>query len=281
MNLMELDWSKVDKIIDNALLEDIGTGDVTTDTLCPEDSRSKAVIRAKAQGVIAGNPIAERVFKKLSPSAEVTVLIGDGGSVIPGDVISRIEAPTRAILSGERLALNILQRLSGIATETSKYVKACEGLSVKILDTRKTAPGLRLLEKYAVSAGGGRNHRMGLYDGVMIKDNHIALAGSIARAVETVRQKYGLGMSIEVETSNLAEVREALESRADVIMLDNMTLEEMREAVSVINGGALTEASGGVGLDTVRGIAETGVDFVSVGAITHSARALDIALYLV
>ena len=281
MNLMELDWSKVDKIIDNALLEDIGTGDVTTDTLCPEDSRSKAVIRAKAQGVIAGNPIAERVFKKLSPSAEVTVLIGDGGSVMPGDVISRIEAPTRAILSGERLALNILQRLSGIATETSKYVKACEGLSVKILDTRKTAPGLRLLEKYAVSAGGGRNHRMGLYDGVMIKDNHIALAGSIARAVETVRQKYGLGMSIEVETSNLAEVREALESRADVIMLDNMTLEEMREAVSVINGGALTEASGGVELDTVRGIAETGVDFVSVGAITHSARALDIALYLV
>jgi len=278
---MELDWSKVDKIIDNALLEDIGTGDVTTDTLCPEDSRSKAVIRAKAQGVIAGNPIAERVFKKLSPDSEVTVLIGDGGSVIPGDVISRIEAPTRAILSGERLALNILQRLSGIATETSKYVKTCEGLSVKILDTRKTAPGLRLLEKYAVSAGGGRNHRMGLYDGVMIKDNHIALAGSIARAVETVRQKYGLGMSIEVETSNLAEVREALESRADVIMLDNMTLEEMREAVSVINGGALTEASGGVELDTVRGIAETGVDFVSVGAITHSARALDIALYLV
>jgi nicotinate-nucleotide pyrophosphorylase (carboxylating) len=278
---MELDWSKVDKIIDNALLEDIGTGDVTTDTLCPEDSRSKAVIRAKAQGVIAGNPIAERVFKKLSPDSEVTVLIGDGGSVIPGDVISEVEAPTRAILSGERLALNILQRLSGIATETSKYVKACEGLSVKILDTRKTAPGLRLLEKYAVSAGGGRNHRMGLYDGVMIKDNHIALAGSIARAVETVRQKYGLGMSIEVETSNLAEVREALESRADVIMLDNMTLEEMREAVSVINGGALTEASGGVELDTVRGIAETGVDFVSVGAITHSARALDIALYLV
>ena len=281
MNLLELDWSKVDKIIDNALLEDIGTGDVTTDTLCPGDSRSKAVIRAKAQGVIAGNPIAERVFKKLSPDAEVTVLIGDGGSVMPGDVVSRIEAPTRAILSGERLALNILQRLSGIATETSKYVKACEGLSVKILDTRKTAPGLRLLEKYAVSAGGGRNHRMGLYDGVMIKDNHIALAGSIARAVETVRQKYGLGMSIEVETSNLAEVREALESRADVIMLDNMTLEEMREAVSVINGGALTEASGGVELDTVRGIAETGVDFVSVGAITHSARALDIALYLV
>lgn len=281
MNILELDWSKVDKIIENALEEDIGKGDITTDTLCPEDSRSRAVIRAKEHGVIAGNPVVERVFNKLSPGVEITVRTGDGQRVIPGDAVSEVEAPTRAILSGERLALNILQRLSGIATETSKFVKECEGLDVKIFDTRKTAPGLRILDKYAVSAGGGHNHRMGLYDGVLIKDNHIELAGSITQAVEAVRQKYATTMNIEVETSNLRQVKEALDSGADIIMLDNMSLEEMREAVSTVGATALIEASGGVTLDTVRGIAGTGVDFISVGSLTHSAGVLDIALYLV
>jgi len=281
MNIIELDWGKVDKIIENALEEDIGKGDITTDTLCSEDSQSKAVIRAKEHGIIAGNPVAERIFKILSPGAEITVRTGDGESVIPGDVVLEIEAPVKAILSGERLVLNILQRLSGIATETSKFVKECEGLDVKILDTRKTAPGLRILDKYAVSAGGGHNHRMGLYDGVLIKDNHIKFAGSITKAVQAIRLKYAGRMNIEVETSNLQQVQEALDSGADVIMLDNMSLEHMRKAVDVIGGKVLIEASGGITPDTIRGIAETGVDFISVGSVTHSARALDIALYLV
>ncbi len=281
MKRPELDWDKVDRIIENALGEDVGAGDVTTDTICPIDSVSTAEIRAKEKGVIAGGPIAERVFKRLSPKARITLTKEDGVRVMPGDVIFQIEAPTRAILTGERLALNILQRLSGIATETSKYVAECEGHKAKILDTRKTAPGLRVLDKYAVSAGGGQNHRIGLYDGVLIKDNHIASAGSIAKAVLAVRQKHGDQFKIEVETSDLTEVREALDSGADIIMLDNMTTQDMREAVSVINGKALVEASGGVKLETVRGIAETGVDYISVGSVTHSAKALDIALYLV
>lgn len=281
MNIIELDWGKVDKIIENALEEDIGKGDITTDTLCSEGSKSKAVIRAKEHGIIAGNPVVERIFKILSPGAEITVRTGDGQSVIPGDVVLEIEAPVKAILSGERLALNILQRLSGIATETSKFVKECEGLDVKILDTRKTAPGLRILDKYAVSAGGGRNHRMGLYDGVLIKDNHIKFAGSITKAVQAIRLKYTGRMNIEVETSNLQQVQEALDSGADVIMLDNMSLEHMRKAVDIVGGKVLIEASGGITPHTVRGVAETGVDFISVGSITHSARALDIALYLV
>jgi len=281
MNRPELDWGRVDRIIENALQEDIGAGDVTTDAICPMDSVSTAEIRAKDKGVIAGNPIAERVFKRLSPEAHITLTKQDGERVVPGDVIFQIEAPTRAILTGERLALNILQRLSGIATETSKYVKECEGYKAKILDTRKTAPGLRVLDKYAVSAGGGQNHRIGLYDGVLIKDNHIASAGSIANSIHRVRQKYGDEFQIEVETSDLLEVREALDSGADIIMLDNMPMGDMREAVSVVGGRALVEASGGVTLETVRGIAETGVDYISVGSVTHSAKALDLALYLV
>ena len=281
MNGTLLDWDKVDRIIENALNEDVGTGDVTTDTICPADSTSTAEIRVKEKGVLAGNPVAERVFKTLSPKARITLTKKDGTRVNPGDVILRIEAPTRAILTGERLSLNILQRLSGIATETSKYVAECEGYKAKILDTRKTAPGLRVLDKYAVSAGGGQNHRTGLYDGVLIKDNHIASAGSITNAVSSVRQKYGDKFQIEVETSDLMQVREALDSGADIIMLDNMSTQDMKEAVSVIGGSALVEASGGVTLETVRSIAETGVDYISVGYVTHSAKALDIALYLV
>ncbi len=281
MNRPELDWEKVDRIIENALVEDVGPGDVTTDTICSVDAVSTAEIRVKEKGVLAGGPIAERVFKRLSPEARIVLSKEDGAKVMPGDVILQIEAPTRAILTGERLALNILQRLSGIATETSKYAAECEGYKAKILDTRKTAPGLRVLDKYAVLTGGGQNHRIGLYDGVLIKDNHIVSAGGISKAVQVVRRKYGDKYQIEVETSNLSEVSEALNSGADIIMLDNMSTQDMREAVSAIDGKALIEASGGVTLETVRGIAETGVDYISVGSVTHSAKALDIALYLV
>ena len=281
MKKQELDWEEVDKILVNALREDIGTGDVTTDSICPPEEVSKAEIRIKEKGVVAGALIAERVFRKLSPEAEIKINIGDGERVAPGDVVLDISAPTRTILSGERLALNILQRLSGISTETSKYVDECGGFKAKILDTRKTAPGLRVLDKYAVLAGGGQNHRFGLFDGVLIKDNHIKSADGITKALRIIRDKYGDKFKIEVETSNLAQVREALDSGADIIMLDNMSIEEMTEAVSIIGGNALVEASGGVTLQTVRGIAGTGVDYISVGYVTHSPKALDIALYLV
>ena len=262
-----LDFKNIDAVIENALCEDVGRGDVTTDALCPPGSISKAEIRAKEHGVIAGVPIAERVFLKLSPEAAFTRLKEDGDEVQPGDVILRIDAPTSAVLTGERLALNILQRLSGIATETSKYAAMCEGLKAEILDTRKTVPGLRELDKYAVQAGGGRNHRRGLYDGVLIKDNHIALSGGISEAVQKIREKYGDTFDVEVEASDLSQVREALDAGADIIMLDNMTTGDMTEAVSIIGGRARTEASGNVNLDTVREIAETDMQKLTATAI--------------
>lgn len=281
MEELDIDWEKVDKIIECALNEDIGPGDITTEAICPSDSVSKAIIKAKEKGVIAGVLAAQRVFQKLSADITFNNIKSDGQTVAPGDVIMEIDAPTRAVLTGERLALNILQRLSGIATETSKYVRECRGFKAQILDTRKTAPCLRVLDKYAVRAGGGKNHRIGLYDAVLIKDNHIALAGGISNAVSAVRRRHGSSYRIEVETSNLTEVREALDSGADIIMLDNMSNGDMLKAVSIIKGKAVTEASGGVTLDSVRAIAETGVDYISVGYVTHSAKALDIALYLV
>jgi nicotinate-nucleotide pyrophosphorylase (carboxylating) len=281
MKRIELDFSRVDRIIEYALREDLGDGDVTTNSLATEKEDSKAVIRAKAKGVIAGLPIAKRVFQKLDPTVVCVDNIGDGEDIKPGDILSEINGGTRALLSGERLALNILQRLSGIATLTSKYVKVVEGLPVKILDTRKTAPGLRILDKYAVSVGGGFNHRFGLFDGVLIKDNHIAIAGGIQEAVAVIRKKYKQKYKIEVETSDLEQVKEALIAGADIIMLDNMSPEQMRKAVRLIDRNALVEASGGINLKNVRGVAETGVDFISVGALTHSAPALDIGLYMV
>jgi len=281
MKRIELDFNRVDRIIEYALREDLGDGDVTTNSLATEKEDSKAVIRAKAKGVIAGLPIAKRVFQKLDPTVVCVDNIGDGEDIKPGDVLSEINGGTRALLSGERLALNILQRLSGIATLTSKYVKAVEGLPVKILDTRKTAPGLRILDKYAVSVGGGFNHRFGLFDGVLIKDNHIVIAGGIQEAVAVIRKKYRQKYKIEVETSDLEQVKEALIAGADIIMLDNMSPEQMRKAVRLIDRNALVEASGGINLKNVRGVAETGVDFISVGALTHSAPALDIGLYMV
>jgi nicotinate-nucleotide pyrophosphorylase (carboxylating) len=281
MKRIELDFNRVDRIIEYALREDLGDGDVTTNSLATEKEDSKAVIRAKAKGVIAGLPIAKRVFQKLDPTVVCVDNISDGENIKPGDILSEINGGTRAILSGERLALNILQRLSGIATLTSKYVKAVEGLPVKILDTRKTAPGLRILDKYAVSVGGGFNHRFGLFDGVLIKDNHIAIAGGISEAVAVIRKRYKQKYKIEIETTDMDQVKEALIAGADIIMLDNMNPEQMRKAVRLIDRNALVEASGGITLRNVRDVAETGVNFISVGALTHSAPALDIGLYMV
>lgn len=274
-------WEEIDKIIDNALREDIGSGDITTEAIFSSDDICEAKIVAKQEGIIAGIEVAKRVFMKLDPETSFSHAISEGDHIEPGQEIIRISAKVRAVLSGERLALNILQRMSGIATATSKYASALEGYRTKILDTRKTVPGLRVLDKYAVLAGGGQNHRFGLFDAVMIKDNHIDSAGSIKKAVDMVRNKYGDKYKIEVETSNLDEVKEALNSGSDIIMLDNMTISMMKQAVMLVGGKALTEASGGITLEGISDIAQTGVDYISVGAITHSAPALDISLYMV
>jgi len=281
MNNIEVDWDKIDSIIDNALEEDIGSGDITTDTIFSSDVACEAQVIAKEEGIIAGIPIAKRVFKKLDQEVSFSQTLNDGDFAKPGQEVFKIKALVRAVLTGERLALNILQRMSGIATATSQYADAVKGSQTKILDTRKTAPGLRILDKYAVLAGGGQNHRFGLFDAVLIKDNHINFAGSITNAVDQIRSKYQNKYKIEVETSNLDEVREAIQSEVDIVMLDNMDIPMMKEAVKMINGKALTEASGGITLATITDIAETGVDYISVGAITHSSPALDISLYMV
>ena len=281
MKDIKIDWNKVDSIIENALREDIGSGDITTEAIFSANELCEAHLVSKEKGVIAGVEIAKRIFQKLDPQASYTQSKKDGDNVESGDEILRIKATVRAILSGERLALNILQRMSGIATATAKYVNVLSGYNTKILDTRKTAPGLRILDKYAVSAGGGQNHRFGLYDAVLIKDNHIESAGGIKNAVDLVRSKYGDKYKIEVETSNMDEVNEALSSEVDIIMLDNMTISMMKEAVMLIDGQAHTEASGGITLEGLSEIARTGVDYISVGAITHSVQALDISLYMV
>ena len=281
MSRFKLNWNDVERIIDLALKEDIGKGDLTTELLFPETIKCEAVIKCKESGVLAGLPIAKAVFEKLDSSVELTGKKNDGDSINPGDVILNIKGSQKHILTGERLALNILQRLSGIATITSKYVEAVKGLNVKILDTRKTIPGIRVLNKYAVSVGGGHNHRMGLYDGVIIKDNHIKLAGSIKNAVSTIKSKINSEYKIEVETSNIKQVTEAVEAGADIIMLDNMSDSSMKKAVAIIGKKALIEASGGITLNRVRKVAEIGVDFISVGALTHSAQALDISLDMI
>jgi nicotinate-nucleotide pyrophosphorylase (carboxylating) len=281
MKIKNLDWNQVDLIIENALKEDIGAGDVTTDLLFPGDIRCKGVIQAKEEGIIAGLPIAKMIFRRLNNDIQWVENKRDGESVARGDILVKIHGPEKPILAGERVALNFIQRLSGIATLTSKFVKAVEGLSVKITDTRKTVPGLRILDKYAVRTGGGHNHRMGLFDGVLIKDNHLKLIGSITETVSRIKKLTGGRFQIEVETSRLEEVREALAAGADIIMLDNMSLNMMRRSVEIVNGRALIEASGGITLRNVRRVAETGVNLISVGSLTHSPKALDISLYLV
>lgn len=265
------------------LREDVGAGDVTTNVTIPAGSESKAVIHAKDHGVVAGMTIAKLVFQVVDPELRYTAKVKDGDTVTPGTILAEVEGSTHSLLTGERLALNLLQRMSGVATRTRSYVDALDGLKTRLVDTRKTTPGHRLLEKYAVRVGGGANHRFGLYDAVMIKDNHIKGAGSITEAVQRARAVIPHTMTIEVETENIAQVQEALQAGSDIIMLDNMRPDRMREAVALIREQAphvKIEASGNVSLETIRGIAETGVDVISVGRLTYSFESLDISLDL-
>ncbi len=260
-----------------AYTEDIGDGDITTNNLIPSNENKTAIFVAKENGVVAGLPIAEMIFKKFDENLKWKVFFPDGSTVKKGDIIAEFKGNYHALLTGERTALNFLQRLSGIASFAGQFMKAVEGTNVKILDTRKTLPGYRLLDKYAVKMGGASNHRMGLYDMVMIKDNHIQLAGGIKSAVDAIRKEIPVSIKIEVETVNMKMVQEALDADADIIMLDNMTTEEMAEAVKLVNKRAKTEASGNMTMKRVREVAETGVDFISIGALTHSVQALDIS----
>ncbi len=275
---MKLDALYITDTIMNALKEDMPLGDITTDNIIGEDSVTRATFLAKQDAVIAGLIVAKQVFSILDKDVEFTTFIKDGDTVKKGDIIAEVKGSTRALLKAERTALNFMQRLSAIATITNKYVKLVEGTGVKVTDTRKTTPGLRLLEKYAVSCGGGSNHRFSLSDGVLIKDNHIAAAGGIKNAVEAVRKSIPHTVKIEVETESLEEVQEALDCGADIIMLDNMTNDQMMEAVKLINKRALVEASGNVSEETIVGIAKTGVDIISVGKLTHSANSVDISM---
>ncbi len=268
----------IDNLIMAALKEDMPLGDITTDNLIDMSSISKALLIAKEDGIIAGLDVAERVFKLLNADIKFSRYFEDGDSVRNGEKIALIEGNTRAILKAERTSLNLLQRLSGIATKTSEFCEKIKGSSAKIVDTRKTTAGLRFLEKYAVRAGGGQNHRFCLSDGVLIKDNHIKAAGGIKKAVELAKNSVPHTIKIEVETETMDQVLEALEAKADIIMLDNMSIDTMKEAVKLINKRAVVEASGNVTLDTVANIASTGVDIISVGALTHSVKAFDISL---
>lgn len=268
----------IEQLIDLAIEEDIATGDITTNSIISEHSQATAEMKMKADGVISGLNVIRRVYERFDQDIVWEPLVRDGDTVKKGDIILRIKASYRCLLLGERLSLNILQRMSGIATETAKYVRELAGTHTQLLDTRKTAPGLRVLDKMAVKDGGGTNHRMGLYDMVMIKDNHIKVAGSITKAVEAVRAHIPAGIKIEVETTNLEEVQEALKTQADIIMLDNMSNAAMTEAVKIIAGKAKTEASGNMSIPRLKEVAATGVDYISVGALTHSVTALDISM---
>ena len=278
---MELNWTEVDRIIATGLDEDIAGGDITTDLLFDPDEQGRGLFRAKQEGVVAGLPVAVRVFAKLDQAARFSSLVHDGDAVKAGQPIAEVSGAVRTILTGERLALNLLQRMSGIATLSRKYVEAVAGIPVTILDTRKTAPGLRLLDKYAVRCGGATNHRINLNELAMVKDNHLKAAGGITNAVAKIRAGAKQPVRIEVETGNLDQVREALAAGADIIMLDNMDLATMREAVGLVAKRVPVEASGSIALGQVRAVAETGVDFISVGRLTHSVPALDISMKLV
>lgn len=271
----------IDKIIEQALLEDIGTGDITTESIIPSNLKAKGIIKTSEEGVVAGLDIVFLVFKKLDSEICFQSKIKDGNKILPGEILGEITGPARTILKGERVALNFLQRMSGIATITSKFCQQVKDFPVRIFDTRKTTPGLRILEKYAVRMGGGHNHRFGLYDAVLIKDNHIAVAGGIKSAVNSVRKQISYTAKIEVEVENLSQLQEALKVQVDTIMLDNMDLETMKEAVKMVKGEALIEASGGITLEKVREIAQTGVDLISVGALTHSVKSLDISMEII
>lgn len=272
----------IESFISLSLQEDIGSGDHTSLATIPAEAKGKARLLVKDEGIIAGVEIAIKIFHKVDPSLLVTVLIQDGSKVKFGDIVLTVEGSDRSILTAERLVLNCMQRMSGIATTTSKYAEKLSGLKAKVLDTRKTTPLMRELEKLAVRIGGGGNHRMGLYDMILVKDNHVDYAGGIKAAIRNVKKylkEQGLQLPVEIETRNLDEVREAMEEGGiDRIMLDNYTPEELRKAVILLDGKYETEASGGINLDTIRAYGETGVDFISVGALTHSVKSLDLSL---
>jgi nicotinate-nucleotide pyrophosphorylase (carboxylating) len=275
---MELLPLQYEPILRMALAEDIGVGDVTAQLTVPADTMARAAMLVKADGVLAGLEIAGRAFTLVEPSAQVSYRAKDGDAVTAGTVVATVTGPARGILTAERVALNVLQRMSGTATLTRRFVDLCAGTKARIVDTRKTTPGLRVLEKYAVRMGGGHNHRIGLYDAVLIKDNHLAAGGGVRATVERARTHAPHTMRIEVECKTLDEVDEAIAAGADILLLDNMPLDMLAEGVHRVAGKALTEASGGVNLSTVADIARTGVDLISVGALTHSAPALDISL---
>lgn len=278
-------WDNVDPLIENTLREDLGEiGDITTDTIIPENLIGKGKLITREEGIVAGLPVAERVFSKVDRNIVCMHEIEDGAHVMPDTVLGTVEGSMSGILKAERTALNFLQRLSGIATQTHLFVEAVRGTGVKILDTRKTTPQLRLLEKYAVRRGGGENHRFGLFDMVLIKDNHIDASGGITSAVENCLSKLKekeLSVKIEVECRTFEDVQEALELPIQRLMLDNMDVESMKKSVIQINRKVETEASGKVTLQNVRDVAETGVDYISIGALTHSYKALDISLIVI
>ncbi len=275
---MELRQEDIDRVVTVALAEDVGAGDATTLALVPEDARCRAELLLEEPGVVCGVPLAEAVFRAIDPAVTVEAALEEGAAVsgVPA-LVAVVAGPARAILTGERAALNLFGRLSGIASLTRRFVELTDGTSARILDTRKTTPGLRTLEKYAVRCGGGTNHRSGLFDGILIKENHIRVAGGITQALATLNGRAD-GLPVEIEAETLDQVREAVAAGAPRILLDNMSPERVREAVAEVAGRAELEASGGVSLATVRSFAETGVDFISVGALTHSARSLRVSL---
>lgn len=270
----------IDDLLTLAFAEDVGDGDHTTLSTIPADERGVQRLIVKEEGILAGVEIARKVFEKFDPELKMTVYINDGTHVKPGDIAFEVEGSVRSLLQTERVMLNIMQRMSGIATQTAKYQQRLEGLKTKVLDTRKTTPGMRMLEKEAVRIGGGRNHRIGLFDMILIKDNHVDFAGGIKQAVDAARKycaEKGKNLKIELEVRNEDEIRQALEAGVDRIMLDNFTPERTREAVKLINGAVEVESSGGITLDTLREYGECGVDFISVGALTHSVKGLDMS----
>jgi nicotinate-nucleotide pyrophosphorylase (carboxylating) len=277
MNLPIPDF-QLTQFVEAALQEDIRSGDITTNSLIPANAQATALMRFRESGIVCGIGAAKSTFRLLDENIDLKVLLEDGAAVNAGEVALEIRGNARAILTAERVSLNIVQHLSGIASATAQYVKETEGTKARIVDTRKTTPGLRLLEKYAVRCGGGHNHRYALDDMILIKDNHIALCGGIKNAVSRARENVGHSVKIEVECDTLDQVREALQAGAELILLDNMPPATLREAVEIVGGKALCEASGGINLQTVRGVAQSGVDIISAGALTHSVRALDVGL---
>lgn len=281
MELHESGNIQIKKIIEQALSEDLWTGDITTDSIILPTQNAHGIFKTSESGIIAGLNIAKILFKILDSKIDFQMKVCDGQRASSGQTIAEINGPARPILKGERVALNLLQRLSGIATMTSRFCNEVKDFSAHIVDTRKTTPGLRVLEKYAVRVGGGKNHRFGLYDAILIKDNHIALAGGIKPAVQSAKKNASHMVKIEIEVVNLSQLKEALEEDVDIIMLDNMDLTDMKKAVEISSGQVLLEASGGITLEKVKAIAQTGIDLISVGALTHSVKSLDISLEII